>query len=579
MASNPQNDSSTLIHNSSASASSSLIGSKLNSRYLIEQEIKRGGFGIVYLARDLQLHSRPVVVKVLLEDSFKSDYVVQKFHQESEALSRIDHPGVVGLIDSGSLTDGKPYIVMQYVDGVTLRSVLKPEGMEMPRVALIIRQIGRALTAAHDKGIFHRDLKPENVMLQNLGHGEEQVKVIDFGIAKVKDSFVGQSTDTNVAVGTVSYMAPEQLSGKPVSAATDVYALGEIAYEMLAGRKPFNPETGFELLGLQREGVRINPRDLRPGLPAAAQMAILRALSFDPKDRYQRARDFGEDLAQALSGASDTSASAPDPTLIATEVSPTGDSIRKNSKSDSTIVATIPVVQTSEAAFDSYPDQTRLKHKLIYLIAGLGIVLVLIGGWFVYRKVATTPVNETKVQPIAERELNYWLTVQKMRDGKPYQDPFESSGQEIFEDGWRFRMNVSGPEASHLYLVNEGPGKEGKPTLRLLFPNPFTNSGSSQVLPGQQIQTGWMVFDENQGTERFWLVWSGAAVPELETVKGAVNEIDEGEIKDPDQAEAVRKFLTGSHPKAKAEKDTIKKQTNVKAGGNVIVHPIDLEHH
>jgi serine/threonine-protein kinase len=276
MPSDPQYDSTTLFPNSSGS----LIGTTLSNRYRVEKELKRGGFGVVYFSRDLQLHSRPVVIKVLLDDSFKSEYVVQKFHQESEALSRIDHPGVVGLIDSGSLADGKPFIVMQFVDGVTLRSAMKPEGMELNTVAQIIRQIGRALTAAHDKGIFHRDLKPENVMLQNLGHGEQQVKVIDFGIAKVKDSVLGQTTDTNVAVGTVSYMAPEQLSGKPISAATDVYALAEIAYEMLSGRKPFNPQTGFELLGLQKEGVRINLQDLRPGLPHQAQAIILRALSF-----------------------------------------------------------------------------------------------------------------------------------------------------------------------------------------------------------------------------------------------------------------------------------------------------------
>ena len=298
MPSDPENNSATLIHTSLASAS--LVGNTLNNRYLIEKELKRGGFGIVYLAHDKQLHSRPVVVKVLLEDAYQSDYVVLKFRQEVEALSRIDHPGVVGIIDSGELADGKPFIVMQYVDGSTLRSLMKPEGMDLEKSGDIIRQIGRALTAAHDKGIFHRDLKPENVMLQDLGHGEEQVKVIDFGIAKIKDSVVAPSTATNVSAGTVSYMAPEQLSGRPVSAATDVYALAEIAYEMLTGRKPFNPETGFELLEMQRGGVRIRPSDLRPSLSTAADQLILRAISFEPSQRPTKARDFGDELARAL---------------------------------------------------------------------------------------------------------------------------------------------------------------------------------------------------------------------------------------------------------------------------------------
>jgi serine/threonine protein kinase len=578
MPSDPQNDSTTIPENSSSVASGSLTGQVLKDRYLVEREIKRGGFGIVYLARDLQLHSRLVVIKVLLDDAFNSVYVVQKFHQESEALSRIDHPGVVGLIDSGSLPDGKPFIVMQYVDGVTLRSVMKPEGIEMHRVAFIIRQIGRALNAAHDKGIFHRDLKPENIMLQNLGHGEEQVKVIDFGIARVKDSIVGQTTDTNVAVGTISYMAPEQLSGKTITAATDVYALGAIAYEMLCGRKPFNPETGFELLGLQREGVRINPIDLRPGLPPEAQTAILRALSFDPTQRQQRARDFGDELAQTLGGTADTSPSVPQPTVIATNVSPVGHSPTKTDGPVSTIVASIPVVQATASPAVNSQDRTRRSSKLGFLIAGLVIAVCLVGGWLVYRRVTKTTANQTKV-PVSERKLNYWLTVQKMRNGKPYQDPFESSGQEIFEDGWKFRMNLSGPDSGYLYLLNEGPDADGENTLKLLFPNPFSNSGSPFVSANQETQTGWMVFDKNQGTEKFWVVWSADAVPELETVKGVVNKVDQGTIKDSNQAAAVRSFLTTPRPKAETTKDSEKKQTNVKAGSSVLVHSIELEHH
>src|SRR5581483_5315131 len=140
-------------------------------------------------------------------------------------------------------------------------------------------------------GIFHRDLKPENIMLQTFGGGEEQVKVIDFGIAKLKDSMVAPSTMTGATVG---YMAPEQLSGRPVSAATDIFAMGAIAYELVTGRKPFNPETGFELLEMQRAGVRVHPIDLRPALSAEANLMITRPLSFAPEQRFQTAREFGD---------------------------------------------------------------------------------------------------------------------------------------------------------------------------------------------------------------------------------------------------------------------------------------------
>src|SRR6266404_495650 len=282
----------------------SLIGITLDSRYFIQKELGQGGVGAVYLGHDRKLHHKPVVIKVLLEKSLQNSWVVQKFQQEKEALARVDHPGVVGILDNGELPDSKPYLVMQFIDGVTLRSLIKPEGIPLERAAELIKQTGRALSAAHDKGVLHRDLKPENIMLQSLGGGEEQVKIIDFGIAKLKDSIVAPSTVTGATAGTVSYMAPEQLSGRTVTAATDTYALGAIAYELVAGRRPFNPETGFELLEMQRAGVRVNSCDLRPSLSAEASQIILRALSFDPRERFQSAREFGDAVARAL--ASDT---------------------------------------------------------------------------------------------------------------------------------------------------------------------------------------------------------------------------------------------------------------------------------
>src|SRR2546423_12178509 len=208
---------------------SNLINQTLDGRYAIEKELGQGGVGAVYLARDRKLHDKRVVIKVLLDKSLQNSWVVQKFQQEKEALARVDHPGVVGILDTGEMPDGKPYIVMQFVDGVTLRSQVTQEGMPLERAADIIKQIGRALGAAHDKGILHRDLKPENIMLQSYGGGEEQVKIIDFGIAKLKDSLVAESTVTGATAGTVSYMAPEQLSGRPLSAAMDIYAMGAIA--------------------------------------------------------------------------------------------------------------------------------------------------------------------------------------------------------------------------------------------------------------------------------------------------------------------------------------------------------------
>jgi serine/threonine protein kinase len=277
-----------------------LIGVLLDHRYLIKRKLGHGGFGVVYLAFDEKMMSRPVVVKALLDTKIDHEWSVRKFKQEMEALARIDHPSIVGIFDSGQLADGKPYIVMQYVDGVSLRTLITTEGMAFDRAGNIIRQIGKALGAAHERGILHRDLKPENIMVQTLEDGDEQVKVIDFGVAKVKNSVVSASTAGDQTVGTAAYMSPEQLSAGTVSPASDVYCFAVIAYEILTGRRPNNPDSAFQLLELQRSGLRIKPRDLRPNLSEAAESMILRALSFDPKDRYERARDFGDSLSGVL---------------------------------------------------------------------------------------------------------------------------------------------------------------------------------------------------------------------------------------------------------------------------------------
>jgi len=557
----------------------SLIGVTLDGRYFIQREIGQGGVGAVYLARDRRLHDKPVVIKVLLEKSLQSSWVVQKFQQEKEALARVDHPGVVGILDNGELPDGKPYLVMQFIDGVTLRSLIKPEGIPLERAAELIKQIGRALAAAHDKGIFHRDLKPENIMLQSYGGGEEQVKIIDFGIAKLKDSIVAPSTVTGATAGTVSYMAPEQLSGRPVSAAMDIYAMGAIAYELVTGRKPFNPETGFELLEMQRAGVRVKPSDLRPSLPEDACQMILRALSFDPKDRFQNARELGDALAREL--AEETAAfdsKRPDLTPIpGTQLATDANPLARQTAdlSAKTLAARFEPAKVHTLSAAAYPAVETEPARRPWLKVVVGLVLlaaILAGGVLIWKRGGLSGTRE--------QSLIYSLTVQKMRDGKPFQGEFESSGQEIFENGWKFRMNLSSPQQGYLYLLNEGPAAGDSVTYNLLFPEAKTNNGSPQITENQNLQTAWMTFDDHQGTEKFWIVLSPTPVKELEAVTDKVNDRDQGAIKDPAQARAVRDFLLKhSSPKPEVTKDSAKKQTTVKGNGDVLVNYLELEHH
>ena len=281
-------------------------GAVLNGRYVVEAEVGRGGIGVVYRARDERLVSRPVVVKVLLEKSAKSAWLLNKFEHEIEALSRINHPGIVGVLDKGELPGGQPFLVMQYINGVTLRTALRGGALPLRRASGIIRQLGRALTAVHEHDICHRDLKPENVMLQDEDEGEEAVKLIDFGIAKVQNAVTGLNTSGSRLAGTPHYMAPEQFRHAPVTAASDIYALGVIAFEMLTGRHPFvdlalkEKITLDELYRRQCAGPAAWPRELRPELSEESDQIIRRALAPEPEARYRRARELGDELADEL---------------------------------------------------------------------------------------------------------------------------------------------------------------------------------------------------------------------------------------------------------------------------------------
>ncbi|MBV9209882.1 MAG: protein kinase [Acidobacteria bacterium] len=543
-------------------ASSGLgVGATINGRYLIERELGRGGIGVVYLARDQQLLSKRVVVKVLLEETQQNEWVRRKFQQEIEALTRLEHPGIVGVLDAGALSDGKPFLVMQYVEGVSLRSIMRVEGIELERAAHLMRQIGRALSAAHDKGILHRDLKPENIMAQTLSGGEEQIKIIDFGIAKIKDSLVAPETVTAQTVGTILYMAPEQLSAKPVSVASDIYALGVIAHEMLTGRRPFNPDSAFQLLEMQRAGTRLRPVDLRPSLSDEAERVILKALAFNPGERYQSAREFGDELAKTLTAQTNV----------------------LDASLSSTAGATAQEVDEQHAIQEPPPAQ---KMSPLTLALGAFALVFIIGAvYFAFRSKKTVAPAEqnpsaSSVQK-TERQLSYSLTVQKMREGKPFQEPFETSGQEIFENGWQFWINIESPQSGYLYVINEGPEpRGGLPSYNVLYP---LDGGSAQVAANQKVESppregrGYF-FDAEAGTEKMWMIWAEEPVPELEAVKGVANPQDKGVITNPAQAKALQDFFNRhASPKPSAEKD--KKRTVVKTGDNVLVNLLELEHH
>ncbi len=547
---------------------SEYLGMVLKDRYLIERVLGKGGLGLVFLARDKQLVNRAVVIKVLVAERGDQRYDTwfqKKFKQEMEALARINHPGVVGVLDTGVMHDGKPFLVMQFVEGKTLRSVMISQGMDFDRVAAIVRQMGEALAAAHEKGVYHRDLKPENIMLEEVGGGRQQVKLIDFGVARIKDSVVATDVEVTWIAGTPPYMAPEQLRGKPI-AESDIYGLGAVAYEMLTGQTPFKAGSAVDLYELQREGAITKPTELRGNLPAAAEAALLKSLSFNAEDRYQTVQVFAEDLAAALTGESRSPSVNVDP--MATTLR--HDNFTAIAKARET------TLDATEIRTGSKPGGSPMKW--IGIVAA--VVVLAVAAWLL-----TKPKAPTVVAPIPPvPAFNYWVMVQKYRDGKPYQSPFRLAGELIFENDYHVQLNVGAARSSFLYIINESPQPvNGLPEYVTLFPSPTANESKAELVANQQITIpeigDGFFFDKDQGTEKLWLIWSSKSLPELEAVKSLANPKDKGQISDPAQIRSVRDLIARHHAiPATIAKDDANKVTRVSGSGEVIVHLIKLEH-
>jgi serine/threonine protein kinase len=254
-------------------------GQVLKNRYRVEEVFSEGGQALVYKAVD-ELLRRPVVIKVLRAEGRRNSVMKTRLDEEMEALARIDHPGVVGILDTGELGDGSPFLAIQYIDGISLREALKAGSLVPLRVAAILRQIGAALAATHAAGIAHRDLKPENIMLQRLADGSETAKIIDFGIAKIERSELRPDLTSIMIAGTVRYMAPEQFEGKNLPEG-DVYSLGVVACEMLCG----HPDI----------------RALPGSISRRTRQKLEAALAFRPEDRPKNVCEWVDDLAASIS--------------------------------------------------------------------------------------------------------------------------------------------------------------------------------------------------------------------------------------------------------------------------------------
>jgi serine/threonine protein kinase len=566
-------------------------GSKLKERYVIERELGRGGIGVVYLARDSRLHGMPVVIKFLLDTAGKNAWLVKKFQQEAEALTRINHPNVVRVIDRDVSENGHPFFVMEFIEGGSLRRAMKPEGMELNYVARLTRQIGHALYAAHRQGVYHRDLKPENIMLQRLAGGEEQIKLIDFGIAKVVDSQAASDTEVAVFAGSYAYIAPEQALSKPISAATDIFALAIIVYEMLTGRRPYatsSPNQFLavqELLRQQQSHAVTKPISYRADLPEAAQVLLLNALSYEAGRRPQNAQIFADDLSRALTGEIKIERHRAPTEPVLSEV-------QRPIPGTLPIPDPAPLTETREAVTTRETIAESAISSRVALYAGLAVLIlaaVAFAGWRLLSADAIstgtgnpTPVN-SPAPLVPERRLEFSISLRR----NPARFPNEAAAlaplETVFSAGDRIRLNFSSPQAGHLYVINEAPPSDSATDFVLLFPSPTANNGSSRLAAGQQLRIpergNGIVFDETRGAEGLWLVWAERPIDSLEALKRWANANDAGEVRDAAQADALKKFLReNSSPPSSLAQDAANSPAALKGRSDVLIRMIQLAH-
>src|SRR4029079_2715673 len=225
------------------------IGKLLDGKYRLDAFLSQGGMGAVYKARHVML-DKAVAVKLIKPELVTSAEIVRRFQREARAASNLNHPNIIGVYDLGQTDDGTLYIAMEYIDGPSLKELIRTTGaLPVDRIVPILTKVSSALALAHSHNIIHRDLKPHNIMLARGAGGREVPKLLDFGIAKTFDEAGTQLTQTGFAIGTPQYMAPEQAAGKEVTAQSDLYSLGVILYEMLIGEVPFDaPPTAAILI-------------------------------------------------------------------------------------------------------------------------------------------------------------------------------------------------------------------------------------------------------------------------------------------------------------------------------------------
>ena len=547
----------------------SFVGSVLDGQYQIEALLGRGGMGAVYRARHILLGDR-VAIKMLPPEMRSNTEWLRRFQREGQAARRFRHPNAVTVYDLRTSSDGTIYLVMEYVEGTTLDVELKKRGRFSPAEALAtLKPVISVLDAAHAMGVVHRDLKPENIMIGKAATGgEPTVKLLDLGIAKLREVAGAEKTgNTNLTVagqmlGTPYYMSPEQwgeLSNdgrSEIDGRADIYSLGVLMYEIIAGRRPFN---GVTILELRKQHVKDQPKPLHgvaPNVPVDFSDAITRALAKDRSARQTTAGELEKELETALAGAGAVTASMPAtvvglgsaedrPVTEANRRTPTvGDSTAmtildsgaESSPAASSPAATIPTVVVSaeelaarETAKAREVPQALARPQIeapfakkrspLFMVAAIILVLLIVigaGGFAVmrYMNSRSTEKRTTTKTDIAvplHEVARYWIQVDTKHPGEAIR-----GGETVtLQSGQSLKFHISPNENGFLYLIGPGPNNaraiflSAKPSGSSGLQTNEVRSGVDFTFPADtNNKANFITLDQAAGTDEFTFVFS-----------------------------------------------------------------------